>query len=146
VQGEISLSLDTFRVPLDDPERERERLELAGEFQLHQLSVAVKTPLLKTLVKTLGDMYGRKPSDVVRVARNTKVRFQVRSGRMYHEGLQIGFPDISPDLIVRSRGSVGLDKSLDLVLDVPPILVDRTAPVRFRITGTIGNPVVTEMK
>jgi hypothetical protein len=48
---------------------------------------------------------------------------------------------------------VGFDKSLDLMLDVPSILPDKTnpdgkktAPVRFRVTGTIDKPTVTEMK
>jgi hypothetical protein len=52
-----------------------------------------------------------------------------------------------------SSGSVGLDKSLDLVLEVPAFLVDKqdleikkAPPVRFRITGTIDKPVVTPIK
>ena len=38
---------------------------------------------------------------------------------MYHEGLRLGFPDFSPDLLITPRGSVGFDKSLDFVLAVP---------------------------
>jgi hypothetical protein len=101
----------------------------------------------------LADMYGKKPSEVVRIAKDTDVRFQVRDGRMYHDGLRFGFPDISPDLIITSRGSVGLDESLDLELQVPSVLVDKKnveikegAPVRFRVTGTVDNPIVTEIK
>jgi hypothetical protein len=66
--------------------------------------------------------------------------------------LRLGFPDISPKLLINSRGSVGLDKSLDLVLEVPRILVqgkvelDDTNLVRFRVTGTMDNPIVTEIK
>jgi hypothetical protein len=107
------------------------------------------------MVKMLADMYGKKPSDVVRIVEDAKIPFEVREGRMYHEGLRIGFPDISPDLVANSRGSVGFDDSLDLELDVPRIVVkDKTNPadakiegfVRFRITGTIDKPVVTEIK
>src|SRR5262249_29660978 len=59
VQGEISLSFETFRVPLGVPKSEFEkRVELAGRLQLDQVSVAVKTPLLTTMVKVLADMYG----------------------------------------------------------------------------------------
>jgi hypothetical protein len=97
-------------------------------------------------------MYGKKPSEVVRVVKNADVRFQVRDGRMYHEGLRFGFPDFSPDLIITSRGSVGFDKSLDFELEVPAILVDKknleikkAAPVHFRVTGTIDKPTVTEI-
>jgi hypothetical protein len=154
VQGEISLSFEKFRVPLGVPESELEKkVELAGRLQLHQISVSTKTPLLQTLVKMLADMYGKNPSDVVRVVKNAEVKFNVKDGRMYHEGLRFGFPDISPDLIATSSGSVGFDKSLDLVLEVPGVLVDKkeldikkAPPVRFRVTGTIDKPVVTQIK
>jgi hypothetical protein len=153
VQGEISLSFEKFRVPLGVPESELEtKVQLAGRLQLHQISVSTKTPLLQTLVKMLADQYGKKPSDVVRVVKNADVKFNVKDGRMYHEGLRFGFPDISPDLVATSSGSVGLDKSLDVVLEVPGFLVDKkdldikkAPPVRFRITGTIDKPVVTQI-
>jgi hypothetical protein len=156
VQGEISLSLDRFRIPVGVPKDEfAKRLDLAGTLQLHQISTDVKAPLLQAMVKVLADMHGKPPSEVVRVAEEAAVRFQVRDGRMHHEGLRIGFPDISPDLLVSSRGSVGLDGSLDLVMDIPRIIVKRrkdpadakaTTPVRLRITGSIGKPIVTEIK
>jgi hypothetical protein len=156
VKGEISLSLDKFRVPLGVSKSELiKKVELAGKLDLQQIIVTVKTPLLKDMVKVVANMYRKKPSDTVRFVKGDVVRFEVRGGRMYHEGLRFGFPDISPKLMVSSRGSVGLDKSLDLVLEVPRILLQKTnnpadivaqAPVRFRVTGTIGKPVVTEIK
>jgi hypothetical protein len=155
VQGEITLSFDTFRVPLGVPKSEAvKRVDLAGKLILHQITVSTKTPLVQTTVKLLADMYGKQPSDLVRIVENSEVRFQVRDGRMHHEGLRIGFPDISADLIVSSRGSVGYDTSLDLVLEIPRILLDKKelairkgpAPVRFQVTGTIEKPVVTEIK
>ena len=129
------------------------KVELAGKLQLHEVSLSTKTPLLQTTVKMLADMYGKKPSDVVRVVQNVDIKFNVKDGRMYHEGLRFGFPDISPDLIAKSSGSVGFDKSLDFVLEVPAFLVDKkeldikkAPPVRFRVTGTIDKPVVTQIK
>jgi hypothetical protein len=153
VQGEISLSFEKFRAPLGIPESELEKkVELAGKLRLHQVTVSTKTPLLQTMVKVLADMYGKKPSDVVRVVKNADVTFKVKDGRMHHEGLRFGFPDISPDLIATSSGSVGFDKSLDVVLEVPAVLVDpkdleikKAPPVRFRITGPMDNPVVTQI-
>jgi hypothetical protein len=156
VQGEISLSLDRFRIPLGVPKDEFLcRVELAGKLQLHSLFASAKTPFLDALVKVLADMHGKKPTEVVRVAEEDEIRFQVHEGRVYHEGVRIGFPDISPDLLVRSRGWVGLDRSLDLVLEVPRIALKTrtdpteprtTAPVRLRVTGTIAKPTVTEIK
>jgi hypothetical protein len=154
VQGELSLSFDTFRVPLGVPRGELEKkIELTGKLQLHQISVSTKTPLIQTMVKMLADMYGKKPSEVVRLVKNSDVKFKVKDGRMYHEGLELGFPDISPDLIAKSNGSVGFDKSLDFVLELPAFLVDKkeldikkAPPVRFRVTGTLEKPIVTEIK
>ncbi len=154
VQGAISLSFDTFRVPLGVPKDEFvKKVELSGKLHLHEITVAAETPLIQTLVKVLADMYGKKPSDVVRVVENAEVSFQVRDGRINHEDMRFGFPDISPDLLIRSSGSVGYDRTLDLVLDVPSILVDKanpggkkTAHVRLHVTGTIDKPVVTEIK
>jgi hypothetical protein len=153
-QGTISLSFDTFRVPLGVPKNEFvKKVELSGNLLLREVSVSVKTPLLQTLVKVLADMHGKKPSDVVRVIENAEVGFRVRDGRIHHEDMRFGFPDISPDLLIRSRGSVGHDKTLDLQLDIPALLLDKgkpkvkkTAPVRLRVTGTIDKPIVTEIK
>jgi hypothetical protein len=49
---------------------------------------------------------------------------------------------------------VGLDHSLDLVLEIPRIVLPgknsadpkSTAPVKLRVTGTIEKPIVTEVK
>jgi hypothetical protein len=147
VQGDISLSLDSFGVPLDAPKGEFvKRVRLSGKLKMNQIIVTVKTPILQAMVKVLADMHGKKASDVVRVVQNSEVRFQVRDGRMYHEGLRLGFPDLGQDLVISSSGSVGVDKSLDFVLDVPPVLLNRKDPVRLRVTGTMDNPVVTEIK
>jgi hypothetical protein len=153
-RGEFSLSFERFRVPLGVPKGEVEqKVELAGKLQLHEVSLSTKTPLLQTTVKMLADMYGKKPSDVVRVVQNVDVKFKVQEGRMHHEGLRFGLPDISPDLVATSSGFVGFDESLDIVLEVPAFLVDKkeldikkAPPVRFRVTGTLDKPVVTEIK
>jgi hypothetical protein len=155
VQGEISLSFEIFRVPLGIPKNEAiKRVELKGKLHLHQITVSTKTPMIETTVKVLADMYGKKPSEVVQVVKNAEVCFQVRDGRMHHEGLRLGFPDISPDLIANSRGSVGFDGSLDIVLEVPRLVLKKKdapdpkspPPVRFQIKGTIDKPIVTEIK
>ena len=70
-------------------------------------------------------MYGKKPSEVVRIVEEAEIRFEVRDGRMHHEGLRIGFPDIDPDTLsvsfARFRGPGS--HSLDLVLEAPRIVV-----------------------
>lgn len=79
VQGEISLSFETFRVPLGVSKGEAvKNVELAGKLHLHEITLSTKTPLVQTVVKVLADMYGKKPSEVVRVVENSEVRFHVR--------------------------------------------------------------------
>lgn len=154
VQGEVSLSLETLRVPLGVGQSELEKgIEMSGRLQLHQISASTKTPLLQTMVKMVADMHGKPASEVVRVVENADVRFRVRNGRMYHEGLRLGFPEIAAELLVASKGSVGFDQTLDFELEVPGVLLDKkaleikkAAPVRFRVTGTVDQPVVTEIK
>jgi hypothetical protein len=154
VEGELSLAVDKMRIPLGaSKEQLANGIEVAGRLQLHQINTEVKTPLLQGMVKVLADLYHKKPSEIVRVVEDAEVRFQVRAGRIYHEGLNFGFPDISPELVARSTGSIGFDETLDLHLEVPRVLVKEatpansaTTPVRFHITGTVSKPVVTEKK
>lgn len=155
VEGEVSLTLDKFRVPLGrSPEALAQDLELTGQLQLHEIATTVETPLLRAVVKVLADLYGKQPSEVVRIVKNAEVQFKVCDGRLYHEGLTLGFPDISPQLVGSSSGSVGLDKSLDLILEVPSVLAEAGSAsknvtrdiIRFSIKGTLDDPVVLEIE
>src|SRR5262249_18448288 len=145
--GEVSLSLDKFRIPLGMARDEMaKRIEVEGKLGLHQISTEVKNPINQALVQVLADMHNKQVSDeVVRVIQDAEVRFHVRDGRLYHEGLRIGFPQIDPDLLVSSRGSVGLDKTLDLQVELPrldPILRKEKGPAKCHVTGTISNPKI----
>src|SRR5262249_48075382 len=85
------------------------------------------------------------PSRVLRLAQNDEIRFHVRDGRLHQEGLRIGFPDIDPELVVSSRGSVGLDKTLDIFVELPRLdksLRKELSPAKCHITGTIANPKI----
>jgi hypothetical protein len=151
VQGEFSMSIDSMRVPLSGSKQQMlHSTELTGQLQLHNVTTKVETPLLTAMVKVLADQYGKTPSEKIRVAKDAKVHFEFRDGRLFQEGLRIGFPDLSPDLICRSSGSVGLDRSLDLILQMPAILAGAKSgnlgEVRFKVTGTIDDPQVIEMK
>jgi hypothetical protein len=92
---------------------------------------------------------------VVRLAQDAEIRFQARAGQLYHEALRLGLPDMAPDLLASSRGSVGLDQELDLVLEIPRVVVKlklvpadakATGWIRIRVTGSIDKPTETEIK
>jgi hypothetical protein len=146
ISGAVSLSLDKLRIPIGVPrERAVQRMKLEGTLVLHDVATEVCNPMRQVLVQLVADMNGKDASHVVRLTQDAEIRFHVRDGRLYHEGLRIGFPDIDPGLQLTSRGSVGLDKTLDLFLELPRLdeaLRKEKGPARCRITGTIANPQV----
>jgi hypothetical protein len=147
ISGEFSFSLDKLRIPIGIPrDQVVKRMEVEGKLVLQQVLTDVKNPMGQALVELVADMNGKDASDVVRLAHNTEIRFQVRDGRLHHEGLRIGLPDIDPSLQITSHGSVGLDKTLDLYVDLPRLdeaLRKEKGPAKCRITGTIDNPKIT---
>lgn len=146
VGGEVSLSLDKLRVPLGIPQEQAvKRLEIEGKLGLHQIATVVKNPIDQAVVKILADMYGKPAPEVVRVVVDGEVPFQVRDGRLFHEGLRLGFPEIDPGLVISSHGSVGLDQTLDLQLDLPrldPELRKTKGPAKCHVAGTIAHPKI----
>src|SRR6516225_2095131 len=144
--GEISLSLDKLRVPLGIPKDElATRVEVEGKLSFHQVSSAVKSPLRQALVHLVAHMNGKHESEVLRVVQDGEARFQVREGRLHHEGLRISVPDIDPGLQVSSWGSVGLDRTLDLHVELPhldPVERKERSPAKCQVTGTIGSPKI----
>jgi hypothetical protein len=74
----------------------------------------------------------------------------MHDGRVYHEGLAVGLPEVRSDLVIKSHGSVGLDESLDLTVDIPlPTDLLGTGPLlkalskqtlTLHIGGTLSHP------
>jgi hypothetical protein len=146
ISGAVSLYIDKLRIPIGiSRDREIKYMELEGRLALHEVTTEVSNPIQQALVQLVADMNGKKPSEVARLVHDAEIRFQVRDGRLYHEGMSIGFPDIDPELQLTSRGSVGLDKTLDLFVELPRLdkaLRQQKGPARCHITGTIDNPKI----
>nr|MCH9655808.1 hypothetical protein [Planctomycetota bacterium] len=155
VAGSFSCKFEEFLVPLDSANNDEaiRDLKIKGVLTIHNLAGEFKTPLLRDLVSVLAETHEVKVPDVIRLAKDTTIIFEIREGRIFHEGLSFGFPDIAPDLIVRSQGSVGIDESLDLTIEVPQILGNdekpakgiKVKPLILRVQGTILKPIVTEV-
>jgi hypothetical protein len=147
INGEFSLSLDKLRIPIGvSRDQAVKRMEMEGKLVLHEVSTEVTNPMRQALVQLVADMNGKDASTVVRLAQNGEIRFHVRNGRLYHEGLRLGFPDIDRKLQLTSHGSVGLDKTLDLFVELPRLdmaLRKERGPAKCHITGTIANPRIT---
>lgn len=144
--GEISLSIESLRVPLGASKEDLlQGLEIHGKLGIHEVTTEATDPTRQAIVKLLSDLYGKEPSEVVRIAQDTEIDFRLQNGRIAYDGLRLGFPDIDPGLIVTSRGSVGLDETIELEMELPRLDKAKAAqegPVRCRITGTVSKPVL----
>jgi len=135
VSGRFSLEIDGWRIPLD----EFGRGEGSGRLVIHHLDVAQSA-----LVQRLGEALGLAPT--VRLAETSTVPFRMADGRLHHRDLRFGLRNLT----VCTRGSVGLDQSLDLVAEIGvpngllgngPLagaLKNMALPIR----GTLGRPQI----
>jgi hypothetical protein len=104
VQGSFSIDLDTCRIPLRAPDKG----DLAGRLTIHSLQIG-PGPLIQQLTSLLAR---EAPADL---RHESVVPFRMADGRIYHEGLELAFPDLT----VRTHGSVGLDQSVSIVAEMP---------------------------
>lgn len=136
--GEFSIEVEDVRIPLDDPQAG----QLAGRFSIHSVKVG-PGPLVNEMATALG-----VPPEM-QLANESVVEFEMIEGRVYHQGLQFGFPRLN----VRTHGSVGMaDQSLDIMAEVPLAgLAKEDAPLRealsqhtleIPIRGTLEMPQV----
>ncbi len=103
-QGAFSIELDRCRVPVDNPERS----DVAGRFIIHSIAVG-PGPLIRELAILL------EREAPAQLRRESIVPFRLIDGRVYHENLELIFPDIT----IRTEGSVGLDRTLSIVATLP---------------------------
>lgn len=136
-QGEISIDLDDWRIPLGHPEQG----ELGGRLALHDVEVGPGS-----FVRSLAELLHVPPN--IALARESTVRFELVEGRVRHRDLEFELPGAK----VRTSGSVGFDRTLDLLAEVhlqlPKKLTDQSElarslsekPLRIPITGTLSQP------
>jgi len=146
VQGEVSFALEKFRVPIGRDEA----AEIEGTFDLHQVETGLKNPLALQIAQLVSTVLQRDLPTKVRIAEESNIRFRVQDRRVWHEGLAFGLPEVSPDLVIRTSGSVGIDESLDLNVEIP-LPVDKlfdaplaqrigSGPLKLHVTGTLDEP------
>lgn len=148
-EGRFSISLDGAQVPLTAPDRS----ELHGELHVHAAQIG-PGPLaehylaiaqqVKTVVEGRPVSAGLSSRATLNVAEQ-KVKFDVKDGRVYHDGFSVTVGDV----VIRTSGSVGFDQSLDLVAELPirdnwvqgkPYLAAlKGNVVRIPVQGTFSN-------
>lgn len=141
-EGEISAALlDECRVPLGD----FTKTTLKGTLVIHRATVGA-SPVVAEVAKLLG-----AKATTMTLADEETVPVQVQNGRVYHQNFSVRVSGTT----FRTSGSVGFDKSLDLVVDVPlpkdlpllknnPLLSKAVAGkvVKVPVGGTLAQPAL----
>lgn len=102
--GTFSIEVEQCRIPLDAPEKG----DLSGRMIIHAVSIG-PGPLIRELATALG--FGR----TAQLSRESVVPFRMVEGRVYHRDLELIFPEVT----MKTYGSVGLDQSLALIVEMP---------------------------
>jgi len=134
-EGRFSARLDRCRIPLDDPKR----AEMKGQMTIHSLQIG-PGHLIRELAMGLG------LSGSAAIKQQSVIPFEVHDGRVYHQNMELAFPDLT----IGTSGSVGLDHSLDLTAEMsmlPRWLNNSTVStavsnqkIRIPIGGTLEHP------
>jgi hypothetical protein len=151
-EGEFSMRLSEFYVPLGKTERSRNKeIRIEGEIEFHRASVALKNTIVTRMSNIVNTMTNYSGPRRIFVQKGTKVRVRLLNGRVYHQGLALLVPVTdSSSIRLVSSGSVGLDETLDLRVSVqlPRGLVGNMVrriskePLQVHFRGTLDNPIV----
>jgi translocation and assembly module TamB len=119
-EGQFSLQLDGARVPLADTKR----ADSAGRLTVHSVKV-VPGPMAQQWVGLAQQVEAlakrRDPAGLTNrqvtllTIRDQQVNFRVVDGRVYHQNMEFQVGDVT----MRSQGSVGLDETIALNLQIP---------------------------
>ncbi len=136
-QGAFSIDLDGCRIPLSDPAKG----DFAGRFIIHSIEIGPGP-----LIRELAILMDRETPAKLR--REGVVPFRMVDGRIYHQDLELIFPDFT----IRTSGSVGLDQTLKIMAEmpVPPKWLEnnpaaaalRNQTIRLPIAGTLQKPQI----
>jgi translocation and assembly module TamB len=137
-QGKFSIELEGCRLPIDNPGAG----ELAGRFTVHSVEIGAG-PLLREFTILL------QRESAAKLTRESVIQFRMVNGRVYHQGLELVFPELT----IRTQGSVGLDQSLAMVAEmpIPPKWLAanttisnalRNQTIQLPIGGTLSRPQI----
>ena len=152
VDGRLSMAVTSTKVPLDN----WQEMKSVGTLAIHSADVR-PGPLaqqfleiaeqIKAIIRKSGSNIINPEEAWMKIDDQT-VAFQVSLGRVHHDSLEIRVRD----LVIRTRGSVGMDESIDLIAEVPVqdswIKDDRLLGafrgevIQIPISGTLSKPKV----
>lgn len=148
-KGDVSLELDQCVIRVDTPATS----EVVGRVTLDSVETGLRNPLVRSIAEAVTTVTQRSLPEAVKIADNSVIAFTVADGRVAHSGLAFGLPEISPELLIRTEGTVGFDKTLDLQASIPlPLELLRESKLAqalgnqtllLPIRGTLEQPEVT---
>jgi hypothetical protein len=118
-------------------------MEASGRVTMHAVQIQ-GGPIIRALA-----LVTRNNSSVA-LQKDAVINYRVTKGRIYHDKMELYFPD----MMIRTSGSVGFDGTLDLVADMtfpPKWLPNRPfkdqltkQPLRIPIGGTLSQPTINQ--
>ena len=133
-KGEFSIDLDACVIDLDDP---HESL-ISGKLHVHGVEAGLNNKLIAAASNRVAALFGRDGFEAITFSDENVVQFQIRDGLVWHDGVEFGLPRVSEDLVVRTSGSVSLDESLDLTIDMPmPLHLIAAGPIAQALTDKV---------
>jgi translocation and assembly module TamB len=155
-EGLFSMQLEATRMPLG----EMRRLDSAGKLTVHSVRVvpgelarewiALAQQIEAIAKRQDSTALATKPPVTLLSIRDQQVNFRVVDGRVHHQNMEFQVGDI----VMRSQGSVGLDETLAIMLQVPiqdswiasqPLLSGlKGQSLQVPISGTLTRPQVDQ--
>jgi len=119
-EGDVSVELEGGRIPLADPARS----DIVGTLSVHEAKMlpgplARELMLIARQVEAIANREAPPPrlpeGESLLALEDQAIRFRLVEGRVYHEQFAARFGDA----VLYTSGSVGLDQSLALAVDIP---------------------------
>lgn len=147
-EGSLSVRLDECTIPFNNPVNSI----VAGELAIHSVRVGVREGVGQQITQLVGSLTQKDIPTTIKLANDSRVQFTVANGIVSHQGLAFGLPEVSDELVIKTHGTVGFDKRIDLKADLPlPFHLLGDGPIAqalgnetlyLPITGTLDNPTV----
>jgi hypothetical protein len=154
LQGEFTFQLEKFQLPLlaHGQQTSMADMDIAGVVKLHGAAISVKDSIARSIVRIIDRFLVLPIPDQMNVVEDSIVKFHVADGRVHHQGLAMILPHGGRSIELQSSGSVGLDGSLDLQIEIklPGTMAEGselarligTGPFVLLASGTLDKPVL----
>ncbi len=154
ITGSASVWLDAIEMPLDTT-GSGTPFPIRGRVTFHELQARLADPLEHQLPVLLRQAAGLVLPDRLRVAQETSLNFEITESGIHHDRMEFQLPQVAPDFQIATSGTLRLDETLDLQLEVclPAGLSNNhlwlrllslvvKSPLMLAVTGTIAEPAV----